>query len=147
MSTLLGGCWQNSPREAYLNFEEEVMVLALLSNLPTSWEVFCTTFTNSSHKVDIGWSYQNDIVGRHQAKINVIIHWRQCKRGMVANSIGMHDPPNRIIPRPATKLTLLNPSQASPLTRRIFDRWDPVQCTRCMDIVTWFRHHVPCDLS
>ena len=30
-----------------INFEEEVKALALLSSLPTSWEVFCTTYANS----------------------------------------------------------------------------------------------------
>ena len=36
-----------------LNFEEEIKVLALLSSLPTSWEVFCTTVTNSSTKLTL----------------------------------------------------------------------------------------------
>ena len=30
-----------------INFEEEVKALALLSSLPASWEVFCTTYANS----------------------------------------------------------------------------------------------------
>ena len=30
-----------------INFEEEVKALALLSSLPASWEVFCTTFSNN----------------------------------------------------------------------------------------------------
>ena len=37
-----------------LNFKEEIKTLVLLSSLPAGWEVFCTMFTNSSHKVDIG---------------------------------------------------------------------------------------------
>ena len=34
-----------------LNFEEEIKALALLSSLPPSWEIFCTTFTNNSPKL------------------------------------------------------------------------------------------------
>ena len=36
-----------------INFEEEVKALALLSSLPTSWEVFCTTFANSCPKLNL----------------------------------------------------------------------------------------------
>ena len=36
-----------------INFEEEVKALALLSSLPASWEVFCTTFTNSCPKLNL----------------------------------------------------------------------------------------------
>ena len=36
-----------------LKFEEEIKALALLSRLLTSWEVFCTTFTNSSLKLTL----------------------------------------------------------------------------------------------
>ena len=36
-----------------INFEEEVKALALLSSLPTSWEVFCTTFANNCPKVNM----------------------------------------------------------------------------------------------
>ena len=36
--------WQLSSQG--INFEEEVKALALLSSLPTSWEVFCTTYAN-----------------------------------------------------------------------------------------------------
>ena len=43
-----------------LNFEEEVKTLALLSSLPTSWEVFCTTVTNISTKRS-DRSYQKSI--------------------------------------------------------------------------------------
>ena len=35
------------------NFEEEVKALALLSSLPTSWEVFCTTFANNCPKLNL----------------------------------------------------------------------------------------------
>ena len=36
-----------------INFEEEVKALTLLSSLPTSWEVFCTTFANSCLKLNL----------------------------------------------------------------------------------------------
>ena len=36
-----------------LNFEEEVKALALLSSLPTSWEVFCASVANNSPKVTL----------------------------------------------------------------------------------------------
>ena len=35
-----------------INFEEEVKALALLSSLPASWEVFCTTFANNCPKLN-----------------------------------------------------------------------------------------------
>ena len=34
-----------------INFKEEVKALALLPSLPASWEVLCTTFTNSLQKL------------------------------------------------------------------------------------------------
>ena len=34
-----------------LIFEEEIKALTLLSNLPVSWEVFCTMFMNCSPKL------------------------------------------------------------------------------------------------
>ena len=34
-----------------MNFEEEVKALMLLLSLPASWEVLCTTFTNSLQKL------------------------------------------------------------------------------------------------
>ena len=36
-----------------INFEEEVKALALLLSLPTSWEVFYTTFANSCPKLNL----------------------------------------------------------------------------------------------
>ena len=36
-----------------LNFEEEVKALALLSSLPASWEIFCTTFANTCLKLNL----------------------------------------------------------------------------------------------
>ena len=36
-----------------INFKEEVKALALLSSLPRSWEVFCTTFTNNCPKLNL----------------------------------------------------------------------------------------------
>ena len=36
-----------------LNFEEEIKELELLSSLPTSWEVFCTTINNNSSKLTL----------------------------------------------------------------------------------------------
>ena len=36
-----------------INFEEEVKALTLLSSLPASWEVFCTTFANSCPKLNL----------------------------------------------------------------------------------------------
>ena len=36
-----------------INFEEEVKALALLSSLPASWEVFCTTFANNCPKLNL----------------------------------------------------------------------------------------------
>ena len=36
-----------------LNFDEEVKALALLSSLPASWDVFCTTITNGSAKLTL----------------------------------------------------------------------------------------------
>ena len=36
-----------------INFEEEVKALALLSSLPTSWEVFFMTFTNNFPKLNL----------------------------------------------------------------------------------------------
>ena len=36
-----------------INFKEEVKALALLSSLPTSWEVFYTTFANSCLKLNL----------------------------------------------------------------------------------------------
>mgnify|MGYP002776070037 CR=1 FL=1 len=36
-----------------INFEEEVKALTLLSSLPVSWEVSCTTFANSCPKLNL----------------------------------------------------------------------------------------------
>ena len=36
-----------------LYFEEESKALALLSSLPPSWEVFCTSFANNSPKLTL----------------------------------------------------------------------------------------------
>ena len=36
-----------------LNFEKEIKALALLSSLPPSWEVFCTSFANNSPKLTL----------------------------------------------------------------------------------------------
>ena len=36
-----------------INFEEEVKALALLSSLPASWEVICTTFANNCPKLNL----------------------------------------------------------------------------------------------
>ena len=36
-----------------INFAEEVKALALLSSLPASWKVFCTTFANSCPKLNL----------------------------------------------------------------------------------------------
>ena len=36
-----------------INFEEEVVSLTLLSSLPTSWEVFCTTFANNCPQLNL----------------------------------------------------------------------------------------------
>ena len=36
-----------------INFEEEVKALALLSSLPASWEVFCTSFANNCPKLNL----------------------------------------------------------------------------------------------
>ena len=36
------------------NFEEEVKAPALLSRLPTSWEVFCMTFANNCPNLNLG---------------------------------------------------------------------------------------------
>ena len=36
-----------------INFEEEMKALALLSSLPASWKVFCTTFANSCPKLNL----------------------------------------------------------------------------------------------
>ena len=36
-----------------INFEEDVKALAVLSSLPTSWEVICTMFTNSYPKLNL----------------------------------------------------------------------------------------------
>ena len=36
-----------------LNFYEEVKALALLSSLPVSWDIFCTTVTNGSVKLTL----------------------------------------------------------------------------------------------
>ena len=36
-----------------INFEKEMKSLVLLSSLPASWEVFCTTFANSCLKLNL----------------------------------------------------------------------------------------------
>ena len=36
-----------------INIKEKVKVLALLSSLPASWEVFCTTFANNCPKFNL----------------------------------------------------------------------------------------------
>ena len=36
-----------------INIEEEVKALTLLSSLPASWEVFCTTFSNNCLKLNL----------------------------------------------------------------------------------------------
>ena len=36
-----------------INFEEEVKTLVLLSSIPASWEVFCTTFVNNYPKLNL----------------------------------------------------------------------------------------------
>ena len=36
-----------------INFKEEVKTLALLLSLPTSWEVFYTTFANNYSKINL----------------------------------------------------------------------------------------------
>ena len=55
-STPSVGCYQiviNTFSRVFSKFEEDVKALALLSSLPASWEVFCTTFANNYSKLNL----------------------------------------------------------------------------------------------
>ena len=53
-----------------INFEEEVKALALLSSLPASWEVFCTTYANSRPILNLDENNRPNSHKGHQAKID-----------------------------------------------------------------------------
>ena len=91
-----------------ITFEEEVKALALLSSLPASWEVFCTTFTSTYPKLNldktIGHVLTEDIL---QKSVGITIDdsveahnstesidWFNCSRKQ-AERIGRNSSPRR----------------------------------------------------